>query len=86
MHICNSRGMAITAESAFVEAKRIFEVLCPGEKFLSLSKIMDDLVKESRAGLADDEDDEVKMLESAMNMIGASESDREEMHVTENSS
>lgn len=86
MHICNSRGMAITAESAFVEAKRIFEVLCPGEKFLSLSKIMDDLVKESRAGLADDEDDEVKMLESAMNMIGASESDREDVHVTENSS
>jgi len=63
IHLCPSRGSALTAESAFIDAKSIFEKICPGEKFLILSKSMDDLVKESRAGYNEEDDEEVKMLE-----------------------
>jgi len=73
MHLCHPRGMTLTVESAFIEAKRIFEEICPNGKFLKLSEEMDDLVKERRVGQDEDEDDEVKMLESAMNMITTAE-------------
>ena len=72
IYVCQSRGISLTAEAAFVEAKSIFDKICPNDNFLKLSKVMDDLVKECRNGLHEDEDDEVKMLESAMNMIDAS--------------
>lgn len=74
VHVCHPH-VSLTAEASFVEAKRIFESICPGDEFLSLSTYMDNLVKESLVGLGHDEDDEVKMLESAMNMIATRTSD-----------
>jgi hypothetical protein len=66
--------MTLAVDSSFVEAKRIFHELCPDDNFLKLSTEMDELVKERQAGFGDDEDEEFKMLESAMNLISASDS------------
>jgi RAB protein geranylgeranyltransferase component A len=74
IHLCRSRGMTLAVDSSFVEAKRIFHELCPDDNFLKLSTEMDELVKERQAGFGDDEDEEFKMLESAMNLISASDS------------
>ena len=69
IHFCKSRGMALAVDSSFIEAKRIFHELCPNGQFLKLSTEMDEIVKERQAGFGEDEDEEVQMLESAMNMI-----------------
>mmetsp|Transcript_26131 Transcript_26131/g.38678 ORF Transcript_26131/g.38678 Transcript_26131/m.38678 type:complete len:732 (+) Transcript_26131:60-2255(+) len=69
IHFCKSRGMALAVDSSFIEAKRIFHEVCPNGQFLKLSTEMDEIVKERQAVFGEDEDEEVKMLESAMNMI-----------------
>jgi len=73
IHICRDRGMSLTVESAFVEAKRLFNKICPNtNSFLKLSDKMDELVKERSAGQEED-DDEVKLLSSALDMMKTGE-------------
>ncbi len=70
LHICQDHSHSITVESAFREASLLFRKICPNSTFLKLSNEMDERVKESRAGISDDDDDHDKtVLESAMNMV-----------------
>eukprot|EP01083_Nonionella_stella_P290563 988673_1 len=72
-HVCRDRGMSLTVESAFMEAKRLFNEICPDtNSFLKLSDKMDELVKERSAGHEED-DDEVKLLSSALDMMKTEE-------------
>mmetsp|Transcript_2401 Transcript_2401/g.4455 ORF Transcript_2401/g.4455 Transcript_2401/m.4455 type:complete len:797 (+) Transcript_2401:128-2518(+) len=74
LHVCQPwRDGTLIVDNSFVEAKRVFEQICPNESFLMLSSEMDKLLKERRAGMQDDADDEVQMLESAMSMVKASD-------------
>lgn len=70
VHLSTSRGMSFTVDSSFVEARRIFDSICPDEDFLKLSSAMDELIKERK--VSEEEDEEVKMLESAMEMANIS--------------
>ena len=70
LHICQDHSHSITVESSFREASMLFRQICPQEAFLQLSNEMDEKVKESRAGISEDEDDHDKtVLESAMNLM-----------------
>jgi RAB protein geranylgeranyltransferase component A len=72
LHVCDHRSHSITVESAFREASAIFKKICPNSSFLKLSQDMDEKVKESLAGITDDDDDHEKaVLESAMDMMGS---------------
>ncbi|GFH48646.1 hypothetical protein CTEN210_05122 [Chaetoceros tenuissimus] len=66
VHLSISRGMSFTVDSSFVEARRIFDSICPNENFLKLSSAMDELIKERK--ISEEEDEEVRMLKSAMEM------------------
>ena len=66
VHLSTSRGMSFTVDSSFVEARRIFDSICPDENFLKLSSAMDELIKERK--ISEEEDEEVRMLKSAMEM------------------
>lgn len=70
VHLSISRGMSFTVDSSFVEARRIFDSICPDENFLKLSSAMDDLIKERK--VSEEEDEEVRMLKSAMEMANIS--------------
>lgn len=69
LHVCERYDCSLTVESSFLEAKRIFHSICPDGAFLKLSDAMHDIVKE-RQTIEQEEDDEFKLLESAMNMMG----------------
>ena len=62
--------MSFTVDSSFVEARRIFDSICPDENFLKLSSAMDELIKERK--ISEEEDEEVRMLKSAMEMANIS--------------
>ncbi len=69
LHICDS-STSITVESAFRKAHTLFNDICPNLNFLKYSQEMDERVKESRLGIADDDDDQDKVaLDSAMNLM-----------------
>ena len=70
VHLSISRGMSFTVDSSFVEARRIFDKICPNENFLKLSSAMDELIKERK--ISEEEDEEVRMLKSAMEMANIS--------------
>jgi len=69
LHVCARRGLSVTVDEAFGRAKSIFEGICPDHNFLQLSEVMEDIVKEARMGRDDEEDNDVRLLESAMNMV-----------------
>jgi RAB protein geranylgeranyltransferase component A len=68
LHVCHRGKQSLTVDSAFREAKRIFEIICPDSKFLALAKQVEDQVvyRENH-----DDDDEKDVLESACTMIQA---------------
>lgn len=69
LHICDS-STSITVESSFRKAHSLFNDICPNLNFMKYSQEMDERVKESRLGIADDDDDQDKVaLDSAMNMM-----------------
>ena len=69
VHIAYRDTQSITCDSAFREAKRIFEKICPDADFLDLSKkVEDEMVYRNE----DDSDDERNVLESAVTMIESS--------------
>lgn len=73
VYVCEQSTGSLTVESSFIEAKRIFHQLFPHEDFLKLSDIMDEIITERRM-LNDEEDDEMKLLQSAMSMLGTDNS------------
>jgi len=73
LHVCQRPIQSITVDGAFDEARRIFESIVPGAKFLVRSEELDKAVKERIGNNQeyDSDDDEGMVLESAMNMIGS---------------
>lgn len=69
LHVCARRGLSVTIDEAFTEARSIFEAICPDHDFLRLSEVMEDIVNEATVGRTDEEDQDVMLLESAMDMI-----------------
>lgn len=66
LHIAYRDTQSITCDSAFREAKRIFDKICPGADFLGLAKkVEDEIVYRNE----EDSDDEKVVLESAVTMI-----------------
>ncbi|KAL7441106.1 hypothetical protein ACHAXH_008467 [Discostella pseudostelligera] len=68
LHICHRGKQSLTVDSAFREARRIFEIICPDSEFLALAKQVEDKVvyRDNH-----DDDDEKDVLESACTMIQA---------------
>jgi RAB protein geranylgeranyltransferase component A len=68
LHIAYRDTQSITCDSAFREAKRIFDKICPDADFLGLAKkVEDEIVYRNE----EDSDDEKVVLESAVTMIEA---------------
>ena len=66
LHIAYRDTQSITCDSAFREAKRIFDKICPDADFLGLAKkVEDEIVYRNE----EDSDDEKVVLESAVTMI-----------------
>jgi RAB protein geranylgeranyltransferase component A len=74
IHLCSHTAQVLTADVAFEQAEKIFSSICPGDKFLGLSSVMDKVIRE-RAEEKKYDDDEQNMLESALSMIGHTPSD-----------
>lgn len=72
LHVCHRGKQSLTVDSAFREAKRIFEIICPDSEFLALAKQVEDQVvyRENH-----DDDDEKDVLEIACTMIQAPNTD-----------
>jgi len=68
LHVCYRDGQSLTCDSAFREAKRIFEEICPESDFLAIAKKVEDAIVYRDA---EDSDDEKLVLESACTMIQA---------------
>ena len=68
LHICPVSAQRLVADTAFGDAKVIFENICQNVDFLALSKEMNTAVQERQMGHNDD-DDERMLLESAVGMI-----------------
>jgi Rab proteins geranylgeranyltransferase component A len=68
LHICPASAQRLVADTAFGDAKVIFENVCQNVDFLALSKEMNTAVQERQMGHNDD-DDERMLLESAVGMI-----------------
>lgn len=84
LHIAYRDTQSITCDSAFREAKRIFDKICPDADFLGLSKkVEDEIVYRNE----EDSDDEKLVLDSAVTMIEApkstSETSQEEVKATQ---
>lgn len=69
LHVCYRGEQSLTVDSAFREARRVFEDICPDADFLALAKQVEDKVvyRDSH-----DDDDEKDVLDSACTMIQAS--------------
>ena len=84
LHIAYRDTQSITCDSAFREAKRIFDKICPDADFLGLSKkVEDEIVYRNE----EDSDDEKVVLDSAVTMIEApsstSKTPQEEVEATQ---
>mmetsp|Transcript_13229 Transcript_13229/g.29077 ORF Transcript_13229/g.29077 Transcript_13229/m.29077 type:complete len:484 (-) Transcript_13229:40-1491(-) len=69
LHVVHRAAPGMIVDTAFEQAKEIFTKICPNDEFLVLAKEIDTMVKE-RFGERDEDDDEKRVLESAMDMIG----------------
>ena len=71
LHVIHRPAPGFVLDTAFEHAKSIFSKLCPGAEFLVLAKEIDNMVKERFGDRRDEDDDEKRVLESAMDMIDA---------------
>jgi hypothetical protein len=69
LHVCQTSGQSLTLDAQVEQAKIIFQSICSDVEFLTMSREMDNIVKERLAGRNDEEDEERMVLESAMNMM-----------------
>ncbi|KAL7537474.1 hypothetical protein ACHAWF_005789 [Thalassiosira exigua] len=76
LHVCY-RGDQFTCDSAFREAKRVFEDICPESDFLAIAKKVEEAIVYRDE---QDSDDEKMVLESACNMIQAPCADDNSAH------
>lgn len=67
LYICAGQRHLIRAETAFEEAKTLFERLCPDCEFLCHSAEMNEILKQRHISRDDDEDQDEMMLKKAMN-------------------
>lgn len=70
IHLCSHTAQALTADSAFEQAEKIFSSICPGDEFLGLSSGIDKVIRD-RAEEKKYEDDEKNVLDSAIAAINA---------------
>ena len=68
LHVCYKDGQSLTCDSAFTEAKRIFDEICPDSDFLALAQKVEDAIVYRDEH---ESDDEKMVLESACDMIQA---------------
>ena len=70
LHICPISAQRLVADTAFEDAKVIFESICQNVTFLALSKEMNAAVQDRDMGRDDDDDDDERtLLKSAVGMI-----------------
>jgi RAB protein geranylgeranyltransferase component A len=69
LKVCQTSGQSLTLDAQVEQAKNIFQSICPDVEFLTMSREMDNIVKERSAGRDDEEDEDRMVLESAMNMM-----------------
>ena len=69
LHVCFRDQQSLTCDSAFREAERIFQTICPDSDFLALAKKVEDAIVYREEH---DSDDEKKVLESACTMVQGS--------------
>ena len=71
LHVVHRPSPGLVLDTAFEQAKDIFQKICPNQEFLVLATELDTLVKERFGDRSnrDEEDDEKRVLESAMDMI-----------------
>jgi len=82
VHTVRRDAPGFEADPAFEQAASIFSSICPHVDFLTMSKEMDEAVKE-RIGDSDvDDDDEQRVLASAMGMIQHTEADEQQSTVS----
>ena len=69
LHACTRRGLSVTVDEAFAKARSVFRSVCPDQNFLRLSEVTEDIVNEAKVGRTEEEDHDVVLLESAMDMV-----------------
>ncbi|GAX17561.1 hypothetical protein FisN_18Lh211 [Fistulifera solaris] len=69
---CAAPGLEVDA--AFEKAKEIFSRICPNDEFLVISKQLETEIKERLGDHADEDDDEKRVLESAIGILAETES------------
>jgi len=81
LHVCNRDQLSLTCDSAFREAERIFQTICPDSDFLALAKKVEDAIVYREEH---DSDDEKKVLESACTMVqGGSAAEADELPISD---
>ena len=75
LHIVHRPAPGLVLDSAFEQAKVIFEKICPNQEFLMLAEEIDTMVKERFGDRRTEEDDETRVLESAMDIIQQKDDD-----------
>ena len=69
LHACTRQGLSVTVDEVFAKARSVFRLVCPGQNFLRLSEVTEDIVNEAKVGKTEEEDHDVVLLESAMDMV-----------------
>ena len=69
LHVCVCQGLSITVGKVFAKARSICRYVCPDQNFLRLSEVMEDIANEAKVGRTEEEDHNVVLLESAMDMV-----------------
>ncbi|KAL7581297.1 hypothetical protein ACA910_006062 [Epithemia clementina (nom. ined.)] len=69
LHIVHRPAPGLVLDTAFEQAKAIFDKICPNQEFLVLAEEIDTMVKERFGDRNADDDDETRVLESAMDML-----------------
>ena len=70
--VCEQVGQTLSADDTFLAAKEMFEQICPGVEFLSLSREMKDVITKNMVG-REEEDEEREVLDKAANMLDSTQ-------------
>jgi hypothetical protein len=70
MHVLHRPRPGLSADQSFEQAAQVFHDICPGQDFLKISQDLERTIQE-RLGDQAPEDDDKRVLESALEMIGA---------------
>jgi RAB protein geranylgeranyltransferase component A len=70
MHVLHRPRPGLSADQSFEQSAQVFHDICPGQEFLKISQDLEKTIQE-RLGDQAPEDDDKRVLESALEMIGA---------------